>query len=116
MVDMELCAVLATPSAPDAPETVPAQRVIVHRTRHLGVLIVVGNAAVLVLLAMLFLLICSFGLQCSSKSIVTNFSVANSAATTTDMCNSCRITRAMDPDGSMVYLLVMYIRHKSKPP
>lgn len=51
MVDVELHPVLATPSALDAPEAVSTQHVIAHRARYLRVLLVVGHAPVLVLMA-----------------------------------------------------------------
>lgn len=54
MVDVELHAVLAAPTALDAPEAVSAQHVIAHRARYPRVLLVVGHTPVLVLKAALF--------------------------------------------------------------
>lgn len=51
MVDVELHAVLATTSALDTPEAIPAQHVITHRARDLRMFLVVGHTTVLILKA-----------------------------------------------------------------
>ena len=62
MVDVELHAVLAAAPAADAVKIIATEHVVAHRASHLGMLRIVGHAAVLIFQAALLTCLLSFRL------------------------------------------------------